>query len=287
MNEFNIEKNQKDIRNAWIAGIVSAALTLIYAVIGTYNENFRFKYGIDVWSFLDVAFILILVYGIYRKKRLAAIVMFCYFLLSKIIIASETGHISGALIGLLFSYFYFMGIVGTIQYHKFLLHTGAIEKKKVTIKKKLIIGSVSGLVILLLFLIYLRSQAPGTEVVPGRQIKEKFMTEMRSMDLIEPDENILYFYSDAFHDIKDGFYFFSDQKVVVYSQTFDQPEVRVSYDEIVDIEFNRDESFWSDSYITLILNDESTVWFPVSSENGGDLKYYNTLKRIWKKKTSL
>jgi len=287
MNEFNIEKNQKDIRNAWIAGIVSAALTLIYAVIGTYNENFRFKYGIDVWSFLDVAFILILVYGIYRKKRLAAIVMFCYFLLSKIIIASETGHISGALIGLLFSYFYFMGIVGTIQYHKFLLHTGAIEKKKVTIKKKLIIGSVSGLVILLLFLIYLGSQAPGTEVVPGRQIKEKFMTEMRSMDLVEPDENILYFYSDAFHDIKDGFYFFSDQKVVVYSQTFDQPEVRVSYDEIVDIEFNRDESFWSDSYITLILNDESTVWFPVSSENGGDLKYYNTLKRIWKKKTSL
>ena len=39
MDNIQLEKAEKHIKTAWIAGTISAALTFIYALAGTYNDG--------------------------------------------------------------------------------------------------------------------------------------------------------------------------------------------------------------------------------------------------------
>jgi len=52
----------------------------------------------------------------------------------------------------------------------------------------------------------------------------------------------------------------------------------VRFDEIADLTLDRDESFFVDSQITLELKDGQPVSFPVSSEVGGDERFFDAIK---------
>lgn len=106
----------KKIKGAWVAGCISAAMTLVVTLIAMSGTE---ALGFSVWSLGDVAFILGLTYGIYRKSRVCAVLMLAYFVLSKIILMLEAGKPSGLLVALIFGYFYAQGIVGTFAFHKF------------------------------------------------------------------------------------------------------------------------------------------------------------------------
>ena len=105
------------IKRAWIAGIISGSMTLLVTLLAIVGIQIL---GVDAWYFTDVALIFGLTFGIYRKSRVCAIVMFVYFLASKIISMVQTGSPSGWLMGVLFAYFYFQGVLGTFAYHRFL-----------------------------------------------------------------------------------------------------------------------------------------------------------------------
>ncbi len=106
---------QKKIRNGWVAAIVSGVLTLLAVVAAvTMGADGMF----NAWNLLDVVLIFFLAFWIHKRSRVAATTMFCYFLVSKIIVIVETGQASGGLIALIFLYFYFQAMVGTFQYHK-------------------------------------------------------------------------------------------------------------------------------------------------------------------------
>ena len=114
-----LDKALGKIKTGWIAGLASAVLTLgvtLLAINSTDSSEFLALF--DVWTLVDVALILGLVYGIYRKNRGAATFMFLYFLASKIWMIVETGRPQGMIMSLLFLYFYFQAMVGTFQYHK-------------------------------------------------------------------------------------------------------------------------------------------------------------------------
>ena len=87
LEEKEILKFEKHIRNAWIAGCVSAVFTLIFSIAGTLNSNIRFTYSVDRWMLFDVVAILALSFGIYKKNRFCALSMFIYFLISKLYMA--------------------------------------------------------------------------------------------------------------------------------------------------------------------------------------------------------
>jgi preprotein translocase subunit SecF len=72
----------KKIKHAWTAGLISAALTLLVTLLAVFGVKML---GFDAWEFLDVAFILGLTYGIYRKSRVCAVLMLVYFLISKML----------------------------------------------------------------------------------------------------------------------------------------------------------------------------------------------------------
>ena len=82
----------KKIRNAWVAAIVSAGITLLITLIAMSGTELM---GFSAWQLTDVALILGLALGIYKKSRTCAVIMFVYFIASKIILMAESGAPNG------------------------------------------------------------------------------------------------------------------------------------------------------------------------------------------------
>jgi hypothetical protein len=127
-------------------------------------------------------------------------------------------------------------------------------------------------------LAWIGTAGPETAVYSGERVPSRFTETMREIGALDDGEQIAYFYSDAVVDIKSSFYFVSDRRVVVYSDTARPPLVEVSFDEIESVELYREESFFIDSEIVLELADGSSVSFPVSSEREGDVRFAEAIE---------
>lgn len=62
----------KRIKNAWITGIVSGSITLIFTLIAMNGSQIL---GFSIWNLSDVALIFGLTFGIYKKSRACAVAM--------------------------------------------------------------------------------------------------------------------------------------------------------------------------------------------------------------------
>lgn len=109
---MNIEKANRAIRDAWIAGIISAIINLVVS-LGRFG-------GQDIRGLVDVFLISGLTFGIYKKSRICALAMFVYFVINKVILISEGNMPTnwGIMWVILFGYIFFQGIRGTFVYHK-------------------------------------------------------------------------------------------------------------------------------------------------------------------------
>jgi hypothetical protein len=108
------DENAKHIRNAWIAGIVSTAMTCVVWLI------FSSEIKTDGVNFLWVDVLLMggLTFGVYKKSRAAATVLFLYFVASKIMLWVDAGKPTGLALGIVFGILYFRGMVATYDYHR-------------------------------------------------------------------------------------------------------------------------------------------------------------------------
>lgn len=105
------------IKHGWIAACISGVLTLIATVFSMFNGPNEVFAG--AWSLIDVALIAGFAFGIWRRSRVAATLMFVYFVLSKILIMQATGRPDGLVLGLVFLIFYFRAMTATFRYHRF------------------------------------------------------------------------------------------------------------------------------------------------------------------------
>jgi len=141
-----------------------------------------------------------------------------------------------------------------------------------------LVGIVCGGGIVGLFVVGMNS--PNTEVYLGHQVPEKYLEVARDVAELEDGEDVQYFYSDGFMGIKEGFYYVSDRKVVIYNDDGrSEPLIVVPFDEIETVTLERDESFLIDSEITLELKNGDWVYFPVSSERNRDKKFADEIKK--------
>jgi hypothetical protein len=128
-------------------------------------------------------------------------------------------------------------------------------------------------------LMYMGTVGPETSVYAGNQVPKRYVETMKSVGALEQGETILYFYSDAMTDIRNGFYFVSDRKVAVYSQDAGgEPLTVVRFDEIADLDISRTDTFFEDSVITIELEDGRPVSFPVSGEADGDQRFFEAIQ---------
>ena len=191
IEEEPLIKEDRHIRNAWIAGSISAIVTFIFSLTGAYSESVKFKYGFDTWSLLDVALIAGLTYGIYRKNQFCALGMLIYFIICKFIITASTGKFTGGLMAIIFGYFFFQGTRAT-----FILHKRSTKVSGQNARKKRGLVFYVGMCILAIIIISvgifftMAAFGPGTEVVPGKMLNKKYVNYIREKKLIEPSEQI-------------------------------------------------------------------------------------------------
>jgi serine/threonine-protein kinase len=105
----------KKIRNCWIAGVVSIVLTVALTLVSIFVTNVL---GLNEWAFVDVAIMMGLTFGVYRKSRVCAFLLLAFFALNKVLMWVQAGNVAGLPLALVFFWFYFQGVVGTVQYHR-------------------------------------------------------------------------------------------------------------------------------------------------------------------------
>jgi hypothetical protein len=105
----------KKIKSAWIAGLISASLTLVFVLIALAGKSFL---GIDAWGLIDVVVMAGLSYGVFRRSRTCALFLLGFFLLNKLLMWSEAETASGVPMALVVLWFFGQGIIGTFQYHR-------------------------------------------------------------------------------------------------------------------------------------------------------------------------
>ncbi len=275
----------KHIKGAWILGLISAGMTLLVVVLAASGVSILAEMGFDWWNLLDVALLLVLSIGVYRKSRISAVLLLVYFVLSKIYMWVALGNVSGLALTLLFGYFFVQGVRGTFAFQTLAAaEQGASPAGGGRSKKWLWIlgGSVAAAGALVIAgLMYIGLMGPGTKVIPGAQVPGRFVSQVRDLGLLDPSEQIRFFYSDALVDIEEGFYLFTDRKVVVYKREYEEPAMVIPFSSIREMDAEWTDSTWIDSQIALTLDDDSVVWFPVSSEDGGDREFFRALRATW------
>jgi len=97
------------------AAILSASITLVFSIIACFGYSFL---GITPLGFIDVVFVFALAYGIYRKSRTCAVIVFVYWVGGKIGQSIAIGDVKPLLAGIFFGFFFFQGIRGTFAYHR-------------------------------------------------------------------------------------------------------------------------------------------------------------------------
>lgn len=106
----------RKIRNGWIAGVLTTVLTGAYVSVALLG--FITTPGVDVWGYGDAALIGALTFGVYKKSRTSAVLLFVVFASEKVAMWIDSGSVIGLPLALVFVWYYWQGIVGTFQYHK-------------------------------------------------------------------------------------------------------------------------------------------------------------------------
>lgn len=143
-----------------------------------------------------------------------------------------------------------------------------------------IIGYIFGgiIVVILLGLIIIGALSPETSVYLGHEVPKSYVKELKELHLLKDDETVQYFYSDGFLDIKGGLYFITDKRLVIYCEEWSDPKLIIPYQDILNINIERDESFLIDSYIEIEAADGYVYGFPLSSEKNRDNLFFEYIE---------
>jgi transglutaminase-like putative cysteine protease len=127
---------------------------------------------------------------------------------------------------------------------------------------------------------------PGDSIRTESQMLEGDLKFLYRKQVLPANETIQYFYSDAFLSIRDDGNGFTDERVFSYwldDQEGFQLQV-ASYEQIKNIEVEYGEDEDSNTIITIKRMDSSEFMLFVSTVDGGDKLFFNTLNKLWKKK---
>jgi hypothetical protein len=112
---YRLKEAEAKIKLAWQVGIVSGTLTLIFVLLSL--GGYDFTGLIDASALIDVCLIFGLSFGIYKKSRIAAVLMLVYFAFNQAWIIIEIKRFPG-IISWIFLILFLRGVQGTFTYRK-------------------------------------------------------------------------------------------------------------------------------------------------------------------------
>ncbi len=132
--------------------------------------------------------------------------------------------------------------------------------------------------LLLVVIVFVGSTGPSIDIYPGRQLPKEYLETVQGLGLLEPEEEVRYFYSDAISEIEEGFYLVTYENLILYSREWAEPSTVVPLDQIQFIDAQYDDSFWQDSYISVTTYEGMELTFPLSSQKGLDRKFVRAIE---------
>lgn len=106
----------RKIKRCWIVGIVASMATVL-GLIGTMMGRFT-TFAFDEWALIDIAIMLALSFGVFKKSRTCAILMVAFYVYGRYALLAEGFPLSGMPLALVFMWFFIQGVVGTFQFHR-------------------------------------------------------------------------------------------------------------------------------------------------------------------------
>lgn len=122
-DQMELQKAQRKIRKAWVAGAVVTGLTVLAAVIFSIIVSDQARGQLKTVGSSPELILSAIIFGglsigVYRRSRVCALLICTIYILEKIWTIAVTGKIAGILIGLLFIYYFVGGVQGTFDYHR-------------------------------------------------------------------------------------------------------------------------------------------------------------------------
>jgi serine/threonine-protein kinase len=112
------------IKGASSAGVIHAGIMTIGALLTAFAEDSPAWVG----GIVEAGIILLLTFGIYRKSRVAALLLLLFVIASgaaTLLLAPRLGPLALAVV---FGYFYAQGVRGTFAYHRLVSRHGAVAE---------------------------------------------------------------------------------------------------------------------------------------------------------------
>ena len=112
------ERALRDIRNAWVAALVSAALTAAMVLLVMYLE--MPLPGFSLWSVISVVVLLAGAYSVSQRSRMAAVLLLIYFAVGQVSLRLQYPEVgsSGIFIAVIFGILYLRGAIATFTCHR-------------------------------------------------------------------------------------------------------------------------------------------------------------------------
>ncbi|MEP5764320.1 MAG: hypothetical protein ABJ308_06990 [Halieaceae bacterium] len=272
-------------KNGAIAATISGVLTLLVTAFAIYSSaDGDLAFFNDSTSFIDVAFLLVCALGVYRKSRAAAIVVFVYFIISKIIMGVSMGRVPGLAVSLIFLYFFGKAIQGSFVYHR--LEKAENPNYKAPSRWYAFIGIPVGIILIALLslgMLSMTGAVPSTQVLAGDKIPQNQLETLLTEGIIDEGEEIEYFYSAGMTSIMEDGNLLTNRRVISYfiNQESELEIYELLLPQIRNIELVQEGSFLNDTiYQVNAYQEDAWLQINLSTEDQGDVRFFEALQKM-------
>ena len=286
---MGFEEARQHTRNATIAAIIMAALGLAFAIFSGMTGGNDFISVADVPGvILAMILYVALGIGVYFYSRVSAILLFLIYALDKIIVWVEIGRPTGIIIALIILFYLGKGIGGAFAYHK--LRKEADPDYKSTKWWMWLIGIPSALLLMIVIALgsfMMMIDSPETSIQTGAELGPEKIQSLRDADIIEEDEEVIYFYSEDIFSILNAGNILTDKRLISY-ETVDGIDLYSStFDNILDFEIYEEGSFFLDTTVYVYLEEGDDFFLLLSVEGGKDQLFLEALRQRIPERTEL
>ena len=282
---MNISEATRATRNGAIAASISAVLTIVIIIIAIkIDAGGALALWNDPSNFIDVVFVLACAVGMYRKSRAAAVLVFVYFLVSKIIITIETQAYSGLAVAIVFLYYFGKAIQGSFVYHK--LRKEENPDYKATSTWTYIVGLPAAAIFVSIISFALLSTTgfvPSTKVQSGSEFGLDNIRLLRESGIVSPSETIIYVYSQGFASVLESGNILTLDRVILYglNDSNDLEIYEIPLHEVRDVTLESPGGVFNDS-VYKVSTDNPSKWIRLflSTEQKGDEKFVEALRGL-------
>ncbi len=219
--KYEQELATRNTRAGVIMGMILFGINLGRVFVGYLSDvnHAPISAHFDLWTVAILLIMFLLIWGMSRYSRTAAVVMFLFVLLNQVLIFLETASIWAVAIGLFFIFFFGRGIKGTFDYHALMRQVNP-EHKPTKRWMWVVFTPIS-----LFAMLFLAMGALSYfELIPAEHVKSKHeitaqeRQALQDMNLVEQGTEIEYFYSYGMFSLRTGGVVMTDEELIIFAE---------------------------------------------------------------------